>query len=243
MKYTEEIWQDLDWDEKSAYHIYEEFQKATIGKGVHTKWISSADSKSFYDYDRDGKYPGDKIRESKNWQYFVDVWEKFKEDQMFDPHVFIEAVFRRLSNDKTIVPAQLRTKANYDYYKDYRLKLKMGEKVSDEKQILTDIATTYKLLQRKIGKQDINEDDLFSFFNDLKDNSLISEGIFLCIQEMISPYYYAVSRSFLNAYLNSDKDIKDEISSEERLINISAIVRSKTRVYQFLKKIFNKDIV
>lgn len=243
MNYTEEIWADLDWDEKQTYRLYEEFQKATIAKGIHTKWVSSADSKSFYDYDRDGKYPGDKIRESKNWQYFVDVWEKFKDDQMFDPYVFIEAVFRRLPKDKTIVPAQLRTKANYDYYKEYRLKLKMGEKVSDEKQILMDITNTYKLIQRKMNKTELDENDLFSFFNELKDNSMISEGIFLCIQEMISPYYYSVSRSFLNAFLNCDKDIRDEISSEDRLINISAVVRSKTRVYQFLKKIFGKDIV
>lgn len=241
--YTEEIWADLDWDEKQSYRLAEEFQKATIGKGVHTKWIPSAESKGFFDYDRDGKYPGDKIRESKNWKFFCEVWDKFKEDQMFDPHVFIEAVFRRLPKDKTIVPAQLRTKANYDYYKDYRLKLKMGEKVSDEKQILMDVANTYKLIQRKMQKTDIDENDLYSFFNDLKDNSMISEGVFLCMQEMISPYYYAVSRSFLNAFVNCDKDIRDEISTEERLINISAIVRSKTRVYDFLKKIYKRDIV
>jgi len=243
MNYTEEIWSDLDWDEKQTYRLYEEFQKATMEKGIYTKWIPSACSKSFYDYDRDGKYPGDKIRESKNWQYFCEVWDKFKNDQLFDSHVFVEAVFRRLPKDKTIVPAQLRTKANYDYYKEYRLKLKMSEKVSDEKQIMMDITNTYKLIQRKLNKTQIDENDLFRFFNELEDNCIISEGIFLCMNEMISPYYYSVSRSFLNAYLNCDKDIKEAISTKERLINISAIVRSKTRVYQFLRKIYNKDIV
>ena len=244
MDYTPEIWEDLTWDEKQTYHIAEEFESATRDRGNVTKWLPSASAKTFYDYDRDGKYPGDKIRESKNWRYFCDVWEKFKEDANFDPHVFIEACFRRLSRDKSIVPAQLRTKANYDAYKDYRMKLKMSDRVSEEKQIMQDIVNTYKAIQRKLGKKDpLTSDDLFDFFNKPAKNSLLSDGILMSMQEMVSPFYYALSESFYYAWQGLDKDIKDEISSDDRLRNISAVVRSKTRVYQFLKKVFGADIV
>ncbi len=243
MNYTEEIWEDLTYDEKKTYRLFEEFQKACQNRGSVMKWIPSASSKSYPTYDRDGKYPGDKIRESKNWKYFCEVWETYKDDQNFDPHVFIDAVFRRLGAGKTISPAQLRTKANYEYYKEYRLKLKMTEKVSDEKQIMTDLANTYALIQRKLEKKELTAKDFDHFFNHVKDNNVISEGIFFCIQEMISPYYYCMSKSFRSAWKSLDQDIRDEISEEDRLYTISAIVKSKTRVYGFMRKLFGEDIV
>ena len=236
MQYTEEIWSDLTYEEKQAYKLYEQFQKECTNRGVVTKWLPSASSKGFYDYDRDGKYPGDKIRESKNWKYFVEIYDRFKEDENFDPYIFIEAVFRRLGKKDTLAPAQLRTKVNYDFYKEYRMKLKMTDKVSDEKQIMQDLMNTYKFIQRKLGKtSQLDKSDFHYFFNHVKDNNIMSEGVFFCIQEMISPYYYSIWNS-------SDQDIQDEISSLERLVNISALIRSKSRVYEFAKKVFKDDI-
>ena len=61
--------------------------------------------------------------------------------------------------------------------------------------------------------------------------------------EMISPYYLAVSKSFEIAYLAADKDIQDEIMTIDNLDTYRALVRIKTRIHSFAKKVFGDDIV
>jgi len=243
MKYNEDIWSDLTWEEKQIYYIYEAFQKRTSKKGSRIKWLSQATSKSSYDYDRDGKYPGDKIRESKNWKYFCDVWEIFKDSASFDPEIFMDSVFRHLPKEKNIAPAQLRTKKIIQQYKDYRMKLKMSDNISDEKQMMRDIINTYKFIQRKLNKDELSQSDIYNFFNSVKDSNVISLGLFSCINEMISPFYMAVSKSFEDAYVSSDEDIREEIMPFEKYQKLRALVTMKTRVYQFAKKVFGKDII
>jgi hypothetical protein len=241
VKYNELIWSDLDHEEKQIYHLAESFERRTKKQGEFTHWIPSAETKSCYNFERDGKHPGDKLRESKNWAYFSDVWEIVKDDPNFDIDIFMDSVFRNLPKDKQIFPSQLRTKRVLENYKEYRMALKMSDKVSDEKKMMEDIATTAKFIKRKIGE--INSQSLTSFFNDIKDNNIISEGIFFCIQEMISPFYLVVSKSFEEAYNNLDKDIKDEIMDEDRLMTLRTLVRLKTPVYRFAKRVFDEDII
>ena len=241
MKYNEKIWSDLDYDEKQIYHLAEAFEKRTRASGDVTHWISSAESKGCYDYDRDGKHPGDKIRESKNWVYFSEFWEIVKNDENFDIDIFMDSVFRNLPKGKSIFPSQLRTKKTIENYKEYKMALKMSDKVSDEKRMMTDLATSYKFIKRKIG--DVNEESLALFFNNIKDNNVISDGVFFCIQNMISPFYLVISKSFEMAYFSLDNDVKEEIMDEDRFMKIRALVKLKTPVFKFAKKIFGDDII
>lgn len=243
MKYNEEIWTDLDMDEKNAYHIYEEFQRVVSKRGQHIKWLPQATAKSCYDYDRDGKYPGDKIRESKNWKYFVELWEIFKDSSSFDPRIFIDSVFRHLSREAKIAPAQLRTKKILNQYREYRMKLKMSDNISSEKIMMRDLINTYNYMSRKMNKSKLNKEDIHNFFNNTEDNNVISQGLFSCINEMISPLYMAVSKSFEEAYVSSDEDIREEIMPFDKYQKLRALVKIKTRVHAFAKKVFGSDII
>ena len=243
MNYNEDIWSDLTWEEKQVYHLYEAFQKRTSKRGQNIRWLPQATSKSTYDYDRDGKYPGDKIRESKNWKYFTETWEMFKDNPGFDPEIFMDAVFRNVLKGKNITPAQLRTKKVAEQYKDYRMKLKMSDKISDEKIIMRDLVNTYKYISKKMNKSVLTKEDLYDFFNSIQDNNVISEGVFACINEMISPYYMVMSRSFENAYADLDEDIRDEIMPFNKYMHLRSFVKLKKRVHVFAKKVFGDDIV
>lgn len=242
LRYNDEIWSDLTYDEKMAYKLADEFAKSARKIGMHRKWIASAESKVNIHPDSDER-PGDKIRNSKNFQYFVDVWEMYKSDQNFDISIFIDSVFRNLPRDKKIYPAQLRTKRIYNNYKEYRMRLKMSERVGSVKRIMEDMVRSYKTISKKVGKKELTDEDLDRFFNEIPDGQLVSEGLFFAMQEMLSPYYLAVSKSFRKAYFNADKDIQEEIIDKDKLENIKALVRLKTRVHGFARRIFGKDIL
>lgn len=242
MKYNEKIWSDLNQDEKLAYHIYEEFQKKTRQRGNHTVWLASASAKSCPDPDIDGLRPAHKIVSSKNWKYFIETREMFKNDLNFDPQIFMDSVFHNLSNQKKIFPAQLRTKKLKDQYYQYKKDLKKRGKISSEKQLMESFASTYKFVSRKLGKKDLDYDDLYSFFCVPKDGNIIPEGIFFAMQEWISPYYLSISNTFYESYFNLDEDIKEEIISLDRLQDMAAFVKMKTKAYQFAKKLFKEDV-
>jgi hypothetical protein len=243
IKYTEEIWSDLTYEEKMAYKIYEAFQVKTKKIGIRNIWLPSASSKSYYNYDRDGKYPGDKIRESKNWKYFVEVYEMFENAPDFDENIFMESVFRNVYKGQRIYPAQLRTKKIIQQYKDYRLKLKMTNKIDNDKILMQHFANSYKYIKNKMKKDELSVEDIYNFFNNVKDKDIISDGMKAAMLEMLSPYYLAVSKSFEIAYFNSDKDIQDEIISLKELDRYRSIIKLKTRIYSFAKKIFGDDII
>lgn len=243
MKYNPEIWSDLDQREKLAYHIYEEFQRQYDKFHLNRKWLPQANAKSCYNYDRDGKYPGDKIRESKHWQHFIEICDIFENYSDFEPSIFIDAIFRSLRPGQHISPAQLKTKRNIKIYEDYRMKMKMGSNISDEKRIMQDVANSYKYIKKKIKKDELNAQELYKFFNNIKDNNVISEGIKSCILEMISPFYFCLSKSFRIAYNNSDKDVQDEIISIQKMNNIASFVKLKTIAYSFIKKLYGDDIL
>jgi len=244
MKYNPEIWADMTSDERSTYYIAEAYNSFCKSRGDQRKHLPSVEVRQCPNYDRDGQHPADPIRNHKNWPYFVKVWERFEIDQAFDADIFMESVARHLPKDKQIFPAQLATKKNFDSYIEYRQSIKLGgEKIDDTKRIMQGIVQTYKLIARKVGSQKPTQQEIYYFFNKPKDNNLISEGLLLCMQQMISPYYFSVSRSFITAYKNSDKDIRDEILELSRLKDMALLTRTKTEVYNFVKKIFNEDIL
>lgn len=245
--YNPEIWSDLTLEERNIYYIAEAFLKFAKSRGDYKKYLPLATSKisrrDQYLIDEGEMYAGDKIRNHKNWQYFERLWERFKDDQLFDADVYMKSISRHLPKEKHIYPAQLTTKKNIADYLEYRESLKLTSKTDDVKRIMQGIVQTYKLIERKVGISPLKQEDLYSFFNSAKDNNIISEGLLLCVQEMISPYYYAVSKSFLVAYKNADKEIQDEILPLDRLKDMSILVRSNSRIYGFLKKIFSGDIM
>lgn len=242
LRYNEEIWRDLSYDEKMAYKIADEFTRKTQARGQYNKWVASAESKVRIDPDSD-EWPGDKIRNSKNFKYFQEVWEMYKEDPHFDIMIFIDSVFHNLTPGKKIYPAQLKTKRVYSDYKQYRMKMKIGEKVGPSKQIMEGLAATYKLISRKLDKKKLNEHDLYKFFNEVEEGEIISPGMFYAVQEMISPFYMAVSKSFRKAYFDADKDIRDEIIDEDKLNNLKSLVKLKSRVHGFAMRLFGSDII
>lgn len=242
LRYNDEIWQDLSYDEKMAYKLADEFSRQSRKVGNPRKWIASAESKVRIHPDSDER-PADKIRNSKNFKYFLDVWDMYKSDQNFDINIFIDSVFRNVPRGTSIYPAQLRTKKTYNNYKEYRMRLKMSERVGSIKRIMEDLVRTYKTISRKMDKKMLTEDDFYTFFNEIKEGSLISDGMLFAMQDMLSPYYLAISKSFRKAYFNADKDIQDEIIDKDKLENIKSLVRLKTRVHGFAMRIFGKDII
>lgn len=232
------IWADMTLDERSTYYIAEAYMKFAKSRGDFRKHIPSARVKTITD-----ERPADKIRNHKNWKYFQKVWERFENDQAFDADIYLESIARHLPKAQMIFPAQLATKKNIKDYLEYRQSLKLTSHADTTKQIMEDVMQTYKLISRKIGTTKITREQLYDFFNTTKDNNIISEGLLFCIQEMISPYYYSVSRSFLTAYKNSDKEIQEEIKPLDRLKDMSLLVKSNDRVYSFVKKVFGEDII
>lgn len=239
LRYNEEVWRDLTYDEKMAYKIADQFTRYTMKRGQYNRWIASAESNP---QDPDIA-PGDKIRSSKNFRYFLDVWNMYKNDSSFDIIIFIESVFHNLPRNKKIYPAQLKTKRVYNNYKEYRMRNKMSERIGTVKRVMEDLARTYKLIKKKIDVETLTEKDLYHFFNDVPEGQLLSEGAFLAIQEMISPFYMAISKSFRKMYFNLDKDVQDEIIDKDKLNNIMALMRLKSRLHGFAKRLFGKDVI
>ncbi len=241
LKYNPEIWADMSLDERSTYYIYEAYQKFMRNRGDSKKYLSTAEAKSF-PHPEEG-YPADKIRNHKNWAYFTKVWERFKHDQAFDTDIFMESIAKHLPKSSCLYPAQLSADKYFKGYIEYRKSLKIRSHTDDIKRVMSGIVQTHKLISRRVGSKELSLEQLYNFFNKPKDNNILSEGLLLCIQEMISPYYFAVSRSFLAAYRDSDIDIREEILEIDRLKDMAMLVKAQTRVYSFVKKIFGEDII
>lgn len=236
-----DIWGDMTYDEKQAYRIYEAFQKHTNKRGIKNKWLPSVYVKSAPNEERDEMRPADPIRQSKDWKYFIECWQIYMEDESFDANNFMDAVFRNMGSSEKIFPAQLKTKKVKDQYHAYRMKLKMTTQISGEKKMMQDIATTYNFIRNRIGS--CNYQDLWSWFHDVKPGQYISDGVLCCIQEMISPFYFTLSKSFIKAYYELDKDIQEEIISMQDFAHLQSLVKIKTPVYKFIKELFKDDII
>lgn len=242
IKYNPAIWADMSSDERNIYYIAEAYEDFAKSRKDFRKHLPSAESKTLPHPDS-GERPADKIRNHKNWQYFEKVWDRFIYDQSFDASMFIDAVAKHLPKDQHIYPSQLATKKNFDYYLEHREAIKLNTSESDDtKRIMEGIIQSYKLIAKKVGVKKLNKEDIYNFFNKPKDGMILSEGLLFCMQQMISPYYFSVSKSFISAYNNSDKDIQDEILPLDRLKDMHSLTKVKPKIYEFLKKIFEEDI-
>lgn len=215
---------DFSLHEKKAYEIAQVFQNETRKRGDVRIWLPN-DSEA--------------IRKSKNFKWFLETWDKYKDEQNFDAYIFIESVFKGLKDGDKIFPAQLKTKKAYEKYREHKMSLKMTKKISTDKKILGDIYQTFKFLRTKI--EEVNYENLRNVFFNAGDN-YISDGVFYAMQNMLSPFYLSVSRSFHEVYEELDLDIKQEIIDKEDLISIGAFIRMKEEIYDFNKKLFKDDI-
>lgn len=121
--------------------------------------------------------------------------------------------------------------------------MKMSKTISTEKKMMQDLASTYKFIRMRLGIDKLSETDLDYFFSHVKDKNILSDGIVCCIQQMLSPFYMVISKAFMKAYLNLDRDVQDEILGPGDYENLRILVKLKTPVYGFAKKVFGDDIL
>lgn len=253
-QYNPEIWSDMTYEEKMAYHIYEEFQKEYNRMVAQKKlpariWLPSASRKMVTDFDRDGKYPADFIREHKNWETFVKVYEKYQHMSTFDPVIFMKGAFYYRDNMLKIYPSMLLTdtvdKSYHAYIEKIVTEARMG---GTDEEVITGLKGTRRAICKLLKIPD-NEtpdfQDIYDLFNDTPKGHIVSRGISFALSGMFSLYYLAISKSFNSVYEKLDQDIKSEIGfdSREDMEPFIGVVRQFPRVLQAAKLLFGDDII
>lgn len=252
--YNPLIWEDLTMEEKKTYALYEAFQKeynkmVREGKKPERFWLTSASRKSCYDYDRDGKYPADVIREHKFWHCFQEAYDKYKDFDAFDPSIFVQAVFYYRDPKKQIYPSILTTKdAEESYYQYMERLINMAKSDGTADRVLEGLKGTRKIMWKMMGLESSAEPEykkIYSFFADIQKDCIVSKGIVYCMHGMISPYYMAVSRSFNSVFDDLDPDIKAEIGfdSKKDMEPYIGIMHQFPNVYKAAKLLFGEDIL
>jgi len=248
MAYNLKIWEDLTSDERKAYKIFEAWKIFSIKSGIKPIYLNAlplAESKVSLTLEYDGKYPADKIREHKNWKFFTETYELYKEDALFNPYTFMRSIYNRFPKGEYIPPAKLKTKEAKKCYYQYKMDMEQLSQPSDENnRILVSISETHRSIKDRLHKQSkLTIEDLDNFFNKSIENSCFSIGILLSIHKMLSPYYLAVSRSFERAYFNMDADVQIEILDAQKYNNFRSFVKINTKIYTFIKEVFGEDIL
>jgi hypothetical protein len=225
-----EIFQEYNFNSKEIkiWEIFEAYKKFCNKAGYFMKFLPTKTDP----------------RESKNWKYFESVFERFKKDSVFDPYIFIEAQFRNLEKGKIIFPAQLKTNIAVEKYKEHRESLKIKEEgtTTITEKIMTNLANTFMFLKKWWSNKELIKHDYGSFFKK-KDGEIISEGMYLCMQNMISKYFMSVSKHFLREYNKLDSDIKYEIIELKELENFRVRLKLNSYAYEFAKEIFKGEIL
>ena len=249
MAYNPQIWEDLTKDERMAYKIYEAWRSLSLKNGVGIQYLSalpSAESKVLLDPDRDyGKYPGDKIREHKNFPIFLQIWEMYRDDELFDPHVFVTAIMKGYDKNKYLPPGTLKTKKAKEYYLQYRADMEqLSEFTDDEKIIKQNVVGTHNAIKTRLQtKGKLTQQDLHRFFNEPLEDVQMSLGMILAIHKMLSPHYLSVSKSFETAWSNADVDVQEEMFEANKYDNFRSFVKINTKLYVFIKEVFGSDII
>jgi hypothetical protein len=156
----------------------------------------------------------------------------------------MEAQFRNLGKDKIIFPAQLKTNVAAEKYREHReaLKIKESGTTTKTERIMTNLADTFIFLKKWWLKKDLKKHDYSSLF--AKNNGeVISEGMYLCLQNMISKYFMAVSKHFLREYNQLDSDMKYEIIEPEELENFRVRLKLDSFAYDFARETFKGEIL
>lgn len=190
------------------------------------------------------KYLPTKIdpRDGKNWKYFKQIYDNFSSITSFDPYIFIEAQFRNIEKGKMLYPAQLKTKTAIKKYEEHKAALKIVDVNSNTEKIISNLASTFKFLKKWWKKNKLLMDDYNSFFT-CKDGELLSEGMHICLQGMISKYFMSVSKHFLREYKSLDLDMRYEVIPPEKLKSYKINLILDTEAYDFAKELFNSEII
>lgn len=223
-----EIWQKFKFsgEEYKVWQIYKAYEFYARKRGDYRKYLPVKTDP----------------RQGKNWKYFEQVHQNFAKDSMFDPYIFIEAQFRNVPRDKTIFPAQLKTKVAIQKYHDHREALKVRDNVDESKRIIENLASTFRLMKKWWKKNDLPMDSYREFFTK-SDTEMMSEGMLYCLQGMISKYFMSVSKHFLREYEKLDPDIKWEIVQPKELRGYKIKLKLDNDAYSFAKEVFNGEIL
>jgi hypothetical protein len=224
--FESDVWKELDADERSIYLIARAYQRFAYSKHNNIKYISERSA--------------DAMRENKHWQYFKRVWDNYSENPTFDPDRFMNCIESHLKAGEYIQPAQLATKKNFDNYVDYTVQISAN--TDNLKQILFGIQQSYKFIANKMETTELDQEKIYEFFNSNKVN-MWTQGLLACTYRTISPYYFCMSKSFIDAYRGTDQDIQDEIMLVDDLENMINTIKQNPRIYEFDKKVFGEDII
>jgi hypothetical protein len=181
-------------------------------------------------------------RNAKNWTYFKSVSENFSKDPMFDPHFFIEAQFRNLPKGSTIYPAQLKSKVAIIKYKEHREAIKVNDTDSKTKRLMENLAATYKFLKKWWHQHNLPLGSYKEFFTK-KENEIMSNGMLFCLQGMISKYFMAVSKHFLEEYNKLDSDLRWDVIPPDELKGYKITLKLDQDAFSFAKEIFDNEII
>ena len=222
-----EVWQKFKFngEEYKTWMIYKAYEHYSRRRGDYRKYLPTKTDP----------------REGKNWKYFEQVYQNFAKEPTFDPYIFIEAQFRNVQKDKTVYPAQLKTKVAIEKYREHRDAIKIHDEGSETKRMIENMAATFKFMKRWWKQHNLPMDSYSELFNN-SGSEMMSEGMLFCLQGMISKYFMAVSKHFLREYEQLDPDIKWEVIPPKELRGYKVKLRLDDDAYSFAKEVFNGEI-
>lgn len=184
-------------------------------------------------------------RNCSHWKYFEKLYYKYKDYSDFDIYWFIRAQLNKLDKNQVLWPAQLLLKKAETNYKEYieSQKLIAQNANESEKAIIEALKHDYELI--KNWKKDNNIKSYKELFEVRREGSIMSDGIYLCLQGMISKPFMAISKSFLDLYVNNklDPDIKEELISKEEIKLYRGIINHNDKIKRFVKEKFASEAV
>jgi len=223
-----EVWQKFKFngDEHQVWQIYKAYEHHSRKRGDYRKYLPAKTDP----------------RQAKNWKYFEQVHQNFSKDSVFDPFIFMEAQFRNIPKDKTVYPAQLKTKVAINKYKEHREALKIKDDGDETARLINNMAATFKFMKKWWKQHDLPMDSYMELFKKAG-TEMMSEGMLFCLQGMISKYFMAVSKHFLREYEQLDPDVKWEIVSPKELRGYKIKLKLDDEAYSFAKEVFNGEIL
>lgn len=223
-----EVWQKFKFngEEYKVWQIYKAYEFHSKKRGDYRKYLPVKTDP----------------RQGKNWKYFEAVHLNFEKDTVFDPFIFMEAQFRNVPKDKTVFPAQLKTKVAITKYHEHRDSIKVRDDDSETIRIIENLAATFKFMKKWWKQHDLPMDSYVQFFKKAPTETM-SEGMLFCLQGMISKYFMSVSKHFLREYETLDPDMKWEIIAPKELRGYKVRLKLDEDAYSFAKEVFNGELL
>lgn len=223
-----EVWRKFEFNsaEYKVWEIYKAYESHVRKRGDYRKYLPTKTDP----------------RTGKNWTYFQQVYDTFAKDTVFDPYIFIEAQFRNVPKDKSVFPAQLKTKVAIQKYHDHRDALKVNDSTDETERIMENLAATFRLLKKWWKQHDLPMDSYRQFFT-VAEGETMSDGMLFCLQGMISKYFMSVSKHFLREYNDLDSDMKWEIINPNDLKSYRIKLKYDENAYSFAKQVYNGELL